>query len=370
MAFVEGALRQSGPGPAFTMGVLAALPVVTFSAKAATLGAVAKGGAAVAKGATLGSLSGIFLGPALGVLIGYWGYRENRKNGHTPREREFRKRFTKIMFIGALVFCLSLVSLILVPDSFVRGEHHPLVMIVLGLVITAGWAIFATVVGNRYAREFAKLREEERQLHPELFRDPSFACAGWPVTGEVWEYRSRATLLGLPLVHCRFGNAPGQKSRPAVGWIAYGEKAFGILFAGGMLSVGAISMGGASFGILSFGGFSFGLIAFGGFSAGAVALGGAAVGLVASGGIALGWHAALGGMVAAHEYALGGDGVARHFDDSAAREFFTRYRWLNILQPGPAFLFWLGAFSPTFLQMLVWRWVRRKIAGRLMAKNV
>src|SRR5262245_45133562 len=44
LAFVEGALERTNPGKAFTVGVLAALPMFTISAKAATLGAgVAKG---------------------------------------------------------------------------------------------------------------------------------------------------------------------------------------------------------------------------------------------------------------------------------------------------------------------------------------
>src|ERR1022692_1276214 len=42
LAFVEGALEKTNPGKAFTIGVLASLPVVlTTSAKAATLGAAA-----------------------------------------------------------------------------------------------------------------------------------------------------------------------------------------------------------------------------------------------------------------------------------------------------------------------------------------
>lgn len=44
LAFVEGALERTGPGQAFTLSVLAALPAMTFSAKAAALGAAVKGG--------------------------------------------------------------------------------------------------------------------------------------------------------------------------------------------------------------------------------------------------------------------------------------------------------------------------------------
>src|ERR1035437_7278907 len=46
LAFVEGALEKTNPGKVFTLGVLAALPALTISAKAATLGAAAAKGSA------------------------------------------------------------------------------------------------------------------------------------------------------------------------------------------------------------------------------------------------------------------------------------------------------------------------------------
>ncbi len=177
-----------------------------------------------------------------------------------------------------------------------------------------------------------------------------------PVCAVPWEYRSRATLLGLPLVHARGGRLPGEKFKPAIGWIAFGEVAYGLI-ANGAVAVGGISIGGASFGIISFGGFAFGLLSFGGLSVGAIALGGAAIGLVATGGIALAWHAALGGLAAARELALGGAAMAHHANDDLAREFFARYRWLNFMQTGPRNLFWALCMGPVILQTLVWRLV-------------
>src|SRR5205085_12233442 len=112
------------------------------------------------------------------------------------------------------------------------------------------------------------------------------------------------------------------------------------------------------------GGFAFGLLAFGGLSVGAIAMGGAAIGLVASGGIALAWHAALGGLVAARELALGGAAMAQHANDDIAREFFDRYHWMNFTQPGPRNLFWVACFGPVFLQMIIWRWWQRKMTKR------
>ncbi|MGH7950858.1 MAG: RNA polymerase sigma factor [Limisphaerales bacterium] len=350
LAFVEGALARTNPGQAFTLAVLATLPVLTISAKAATVGAAAvKGGVAV-KGATAGSIFSVLFGPALAVIVGYLGWRKGMKNAQTPRERKFVVRNAIIILIGALIF---FVSFALISAQQQLYERHPVFTTMLGLATCLGWCVFISIIAWRYVRAFEKIREEERELHPESFCNKPML---WPLRGGVWEYRSRAAFLGLPLIHCRFGKFPGQKIQPAVGWIAYGEIAYGILFASGGVAVGGISFGGTSFGILSFGGIAFGLLAFGGLSFGAVAMGGAAIGWIASGGIALGWHMAMGGMALTREFLL-----THHVNEMAAREFFDRYYWLNLTRPASRSLFWIICFAPIFLQILLWRWARRKM---------
>ena len=205
-----------------------------------------------------------------------------------------------------------------------------------------------SVLTWQHRRAMNLLREDERRRHPELFRDE--------LTARVWDYRSRARLFGLPLVHWRsFGQVrrPGEKIQPAVGWIAIGEKAYGILYAGGGIAVGGISTGGLSIGLLSFGGFSIGLLALGGFSLGGLALGGAAIGLVASGGMALGWRAAQGGLVAAHELACGGAALGNHVNDAVARDFFINHHWLDFHSSRPAQPFFGSSASGLWLS----RWL-------------
>lgn len=357
LAFVEGALERTSPGQAFTLSVLAALPAMTFSAKAVALGAALKGGAVV-KGATLGSVLGILLGPALGVLGGYLGFRASLKSTRTPRERTFMVRYSRKIFVAVVLFASLVALFTFLPVSVWR--HHLVLCITLAVATVLGYTAFVIVTALRYNRAFAQLRQEERQLHPESFRAERVPL--------VWEYRSRATFLGLPLVHCRFGKGPGEKLRPAVGWIACGEIAYGILFASGGFSVGGISMGGAGVGIIAFGGFGLGLLAFGGFALGGVALGGAAVGMIASGGFALGWHAAQGGAAVAHEFAIGGAAFARNANDTVAREFFARHYWLNAGHAGPQAVFWTFCLAPIFAQVLFLNWWRKR-TGKNQAEN-
>jgi RNA polymerase sigma factor (sigma-70 family) len=359
VAFVEGALARTNPGPAFTFGVLAALPVtLAASAKAASVAAAAKGGAAATGTGLASVVFGILSGPALGFLFGFLGWREGLKNTRTPRERTSMKRFGITILAGGILFFLacSLVSDYLTPRLW---KNHPVLDLALIWAVALAWVIFAFGFTWRHVRTMQHLREMEQQSHPELFRtNPPL---------ESHEYRSRATLFGLPLVHWRsFGNLrkAGEKIQPAIGWIACGERAYGILYASGGVAVGGIATGGLSIGLLSFGGLSIGLLAFGGFALGALALGGGAIGWVASGGMALGWHAAMGGMVAAHELACGGVALGNHVNDVVAREFFLRHRWLDFTQAGPRNLFWLLCFGPMAIQMIIGICWRRKMERR------
>lgn len=117
-----------------------------------------------------------------------------------------------------------------------------------------------------------------------------------------YEYRSRRTLLGLPLVHI---NLRDRGLCRAKGIIAIGNVATGFLAIGGF-SAGLLSIGGLGVGLLTLGGLSVGIAAAGGLAAGlllalggcavsqSVAIGGAAVGQYAAGGAALGSTLAIG----------------------------------------------------------------------------
>ena len=139
--------------------------------------------------------------------------------------------------------------------------------------------------------------------------------AGWPFG---YEYRSEASLFGLPLVHIASGFNPAtRRPRIAKGIIAIGN-----------VAVGGLAIGGLSFGVVSFGGFALGLIALGGAAVGLLlALGDMAIGLVAIGGGAIGYYAL--GVGAFGVHALGGN-----VQDPQAIEFFKRFlgSWVEQFQ--------------------------------------
>lgn len=120
-----------------------------------------------------------------------------------------------------------------------------------------------------------------------------------------YEYKSRRTLFGLPLVHVNIG----RRDHWARGIIAIGNIATGFVALGGV-AAGLFSLGGVSFGLLlglgavvlgavSIGGVALGLLAWGGIALGWLAVGGCAVGVYAAGGVVVASQVAVGGVAAA-----------------------------------------------------------------------
>lgn len=114
-AFVEGALRQTTPGRAFTVGVLAALPLLATPAKAATVGATAKV-------ASAGGLFQTILGIApIAALGGYIGFKMNRDARQSSQQSESVARFWRIL-VGCL---LAFVVFPLLLGVFLYLAHVP-----------------------------------------------------------------------------------------------------------------------------------------------------------------------------------------------------------------------------------------------------
>jgi hypothetical protein len=145
-------------------------------------------------------------------------------------------------------------------------------------------------------------RASDLQTDVESLSSPGFTVSGSVRSEDPWrqrdhddersvrrdyEYRSRQTIFGWPLIHIVFSRDPaGRRMRLARGVIAIGDMAIGLV-AVGAFCFGGISLGGIGVGVISTGGIAVGLL---------LALGGLAVGGVAIGGLAMGALAAIGGI--------------------------------------------------------------------------
>jgi len=336
--FVETALHNTGPTKAFTLGVLAALPVMSGSLKAATMGAMAAKGSAAAKAAGLMGLVNAILGPVIAFFSFYVGYTLDRDSARSPQRREFIIKSYRIMVVCIASFLLAVVALTI--WGMPLATSRPAVFAGLFIGLGAAYVLVIIALNVWMMRRRRSFRQQEISVNRPV-----------PLLTPVFEYRSKLALLGLPLIHIRIRG--GLERGPVKAWIAAGDLAIGVIFALGAVAIAPISIGGLAVGLLTLGGFALGLLPFGGFSLGPWAMGGFAVGWQAFGGCAVGWVAALGGVAVAHGFAEGGVAVARHANDTAAQTFFQNsvfFRralamvghayWVNLLAILPLALWW------------------------------
>lgn len=310
LAFVEGALERSTPGRAFTLGVLAALPalITPTPAHAAGLGAaVAAHGGAIAKTTTFAAL----LASASGMVSALMQLRVGLDQSRTPRERRATIIATISFFFGSLAYLVAIWGL---REAAFRWTEYRAACAIACQVLVLGFIFGWPLLLARVLRQFRRMRTEERQRHPELFaaeRDRPGSEAG--------VYRSRAALFGVPLVHMRFAS-PEEGDGAVVGWIAGGDRAYGLLFAWGAFAVAPVSVGAFAVGFLSVGAVSVGAIGLGTFGTGLVAIGAIAVGVKAFAWLsALGWQVAQGGGFGiAHVAANAPVAFARHVNNPTA----------------------------------------------------
>lgn len=122
-----------------------------------------------------------------------------------------------------------------------------------------------------------------------------------------YEYKSKRTLLGIPLVHVNVGRGIYvAKGIIAIGNISIGVLSFGIL-AFGFISLGALAAGL----LMALGGLAMGTIAMGGLALGIFVIGGLAIGMFTLGGCAIASHIAIGGYATGH-IAIGESAAGAH----------------------------------------------------------
>lgn len=310
LTFVEGALARSTPGRAFTLGVLASLPaMLPAPAKAAGIGAAA----AAAQGSVLAKTTSIaaLLASATGVATTLMGLRTSLDQSRTPRERRAVVIATIACFFGIVGY---LFVLWLLRAGAFRWWEHRVVFAVICQVLAVGVITIWPFGFAWMLRSIRRLRSAERRRHPELFRE-----ARDQVGSSAGEYRSRATLFGVPLVHFRYSQAD-EGQRPVFGWVAGGDRAFGLLFAWGGWAVAPVSVGAFAAGVVSVGAVSVGVIGLGTFAAGALAVGCVAVGVKTFAWLsALGWETAQsGGFAIARIAAEGPVAIAQYANEPAA----------------------------------------------------
>jgi RNA polymerase sigma factor (sigma-70 family) len=160
-AVVETTLTRTRPGAAFTMAVLAALPVIsppTASAAAAAGALASKGTASLAKGALSTGGLGVILGPATGLLAGWLGTKAVRLTARSERERNCVTRHARRMVLYSFALCAILVLILTY-----AGELYPVTRawLIFGILVWVG-VLLAMILGinSRMQRDVRRIRKE------------------------------------------------------------------------------------------------------------------------------------------------------------------------------------------------------------------
>ena len=326
LSFIEGALERTTPGKAFTIGVLAALPVVaSSSATAASIGVTmaAKAGATAKVSTGLVALNAL-AGPLMGFLSGYFAYKMSMDGAESEKERRFIKRFCTLL---AILIVAPFVALLLASSAKSLAISHPRLFAGVLLGAVNSWIPAAGLL-------ILWMRSRLRELN-------ATAAPATPRSASAFEYRSKASLLGLPLVHIRLGATWTSRGDAVKAWIAIADDlAIGALFASGGIAIAPLCFGGFALGGIVFAGFGAGILGFAGFGIGCWMVGGMVSGIMAVGGCAFGWKAALGGIAIAQQFASGGVAIAAHANDTLANAFIKN----NVF------------FQNAFLLVTKWLW--------------
>lgn len=350
-AFVEGALVRSVPGKAFTLGVIAALPGLTLSAKAATMAASAAKGSSSAKAAAATGIAGAILTPLMAIFGTWVGYRLSLDSAASETERRFVKRSYKQLFAAMLATGIPLFVVMLFAKELnaIRPGLFATLLITCGVLWLMTFVSLALTQWKRRARMLESLQSN-----------------GVTIAKPVREYVSAHKFLGLPLYHIRVGGGMLAQRKTVKAWIAVGDCAIGGLFAFGGVAIAPLSIGGWAIGLLPFGGCAMGLLSLGGFALGYWSFGSIGAGWFSFSACAIAWKAASGGVALAHDFALGGYAEALQSNNDAARQFILAQSFFRV---GYASLKFLPFLNMVWILPLFrwWRIARKNKADSAQA---
>jgi RNA polymerase sigma factor (sigma-70 family) len=330
---LEQAIVRSAPGPAFAPAVLAALPIATTAAKAA-------GAGAAAKSAGLLGVCNALLTPVFTFVSLYFSFKLDRDSARSEPRREFVVKFYRVFFALFIGLFAAELTLLFCARLLMKSHRALFAGLEFGLAAACVLVAALSIVWMQWRRR-------------NIFRQEISRGCPAPALAPLFEYCSKLSLFGLPLVHIRL-----RGGRTVKAWIAAGDGAIGVIFAFGGLAIAPISVGGISIGFCTLGGFALGLAALGGFCLAPWAIGAFAVGLQSLGPCALAWTAASGEFTAAHGFATGIVALAPHANDHAAWLFIANSTFFKAAQTALRYVYWVNLIL--LLSPALWFWNRKK----------
>lgn len=337
VTFVEDTLEKSKPGVAFTSAVLVAITSLSPPTKAAVLGT------GVLKTGYFFKWTGLLalLASFSGVIGSFFSVRAGLDQSRTERERRAVIKTVVEYFFYAIVYIVGMLALRYLAQS--HSAYHGVAAVAAQLLALAFVGVYILLLVRMLISQ-PRMRAQERLAHPEAFQAERDR-----IDSPQREYKTKLTLLGAPLVHFKLG-APEPGDRPAFGWIAGGDRAFGLLFAWGGFAVAPVSVGIVSAGLLSIGAVSLGLLSLATVAIGFIGLGASAIAYKGYASFsALGWESAFsGGFSIAREAAIGPFAFAHQVNNEAAAAT------ANLATLDQTYLWLLGTIAVLVIVPAIW----------------
>ena len=389
---VERTLSGTSPSPAFALAVLGSLPgsakttaAATAAASSSSAGKTIIAAAASAKMGTLIGILGGFGGGLLGVGISW-------RNARYQSQRDLVVKFSVFFLVLTAVFLIAGFALI---NGYFGIEKNTSAYTVALMGIIFGYQAVALVWGIGWCVAWKKVTRMSDEKGDTLLPRAKKMRANVQAVND-YQWTSERRFLGLPLVDIQFWKKESIEKhqgvpKPAVGWIACGNRAYGrfvsvgevavapIAFgmyafgaiAFGLISVGILSMGTIAIGGLTAGAIAMGYVGFGGMALSVFALGGFAIGYCAFGGAAVATHAARGGVALSLNFADGGAGghaFGRITQGAEFDAFFSQHWFFRLSEPiiqgdyatWLVVTCWCGGAVFLVGQLLFRRWLTRR----------
>jgi RNA polymerase sigma factor (sigma-70 family) len=302
------------------------------------------------KALSMAGIGGTFLAPAFAIVGGLLGAKMSVDNAGSAQARKIMIKQAVGIWVMMICYFVALALLFYFGSNHFGRTHAVLMcMSLIGLhVVTASVMI---PFGMSTMRDYLRVSREDAGGDESKLKGR-------------YEYKSRWSLLGLPLVHVSFFCVSEGKFLPAKGWIAVGSVAYGVVFANGMgLAVAPIATGGIAIGVVSLGALSLGGLSLGAFAVGWWSLGAVAVGMLAMGACALGWWAASGDIAVGHDFAQGVSVAAAHVNADGAYAFCDHHLFFHLFWMGPIVFGLGGVISGVVNAVRFIKMRRRKLAA-------
>lgn len=339
--YVEDALVKSKPGLGFTAAVLLTISGIAPPAKAAAAGAGA------AKAGSVFHLASIltFLAAFSGVISSFFGLKAVLVQSRTQRERHQAIRIVALFMLFAVVFVVGILALKMLGVS---SQSNTMAFAIAAQLLVLTYVASNLALVDYMFKAMRKLRFQERLIYPEAFLNQADQKGS-----KQREYKSQISLFGIPLFHFQFSK-PEVGDKPAFGWIAGGNVAYGLLFAWGGVAVAPVSVGIVSVGVLSIGAVGFGLIGVGGVGIGVIGFGASAIAYKAYASLsALGWESAFSnGFAIAKDAAVGTIAHADHVNNEQAAQI------TNLTGLSQYHLWFLAAIAALVIIPAVWHSIK------------